>query len=77
MMNAMENLREICERISDGKFPDGFTLMQARHLVEIYIDLARGKRHEFIEYEIARLLESVDIQVKKKGIGWEAIPSAA
>ena len=77
MMNAMDSLREICEKVSDGKFPKGFTLMQARHLIEIYIDLARGKKHEFIEYEVARLLESIEIPVRRNGIGWEAIPVAA
>lgn len=74
MVNAMDELRSICEKIYDGRFPENFTLMQARHMVEIYIDLARGKNHEFIEHEIARLLESIGIFVKKNGVGWVAMP---
>lgn len=76
-MAAMENLRVICEDASNGKFPEGFTLMQVWHLIDIYNDLERGKKHEFIKYEIARLLDSVGIKTEHKGIGWEAIPVAA
>ena len=73
-MNAMDELREICEKISVGKFPESFTLMQARHLVDIYNFLMQGEKCCFIEYEIARLLESLGIFVKRKGVGWVALP---
>ena len=73
-MNAMGTLREICEQISVGKFPENYTLVQARHLIDVYNYLLQGEECSFIEYEIARLLESIGIFVKRKGVGWVASP---
>ena len=70
--NEMKKLRDMIEKIYEGKIPKGMTLADANMLIYVYKMLAWKKEAYFIQDAIVRPLTDCGITVKPYGVGWRA-----
>ena len=68
----MEKLKIILENCIDGKFPRGITRADFLTMVEIFRDLVKNNRAEFLQSSIVPVLKRCKISVEPDGIGYIA-----
>lgn len=68
----MEKYKQIIDKCLDGKFPKGITQSDVLTMIEIFRDLVKLRRAEFIQSSIAAVLEKCRIVVEPCGIGYVA-----
>lgn len=70
----MKKLYNICEQwIYYGKRHKGLPPYIMNELVEIYNSLCKKEHMEFISFDIKKVLDSCNIMIAPKGVGWIVI----